>query len=76
MDDQKACHQLEEEKREAENTLLDWAAKNGDTRMFNWFRANIEKIVARPDLARDKMTGADYCRARRLDRDFLGRRIK
>jgi hypothetical protein len=74
--DQEKYHRLEQEKREAENTLLDYAAKNGDTRMFNWYRANIKKIVGRPDLPRDEMTAADCCRARKLDRDIMGRRIK
>jgi hypothetical protein len=76
MDDQEAVRRLEDEKREAENTLLNWAAETGDMRMFNYMRANIRKIVARPDLPRDLMTAADYCRARKLDRDVLGRRIK
>ena len=44
--------------------------------MFNWLRANIKKTVGRPDLRRDEMTAADYCRARKLDRDVMGRRIK
>jgi hypothetical protein len=76
MNDQEKYRRLEEEKKEAENTLLDYAAKNGDTRMFNWLRANIKKTVGRPDLRRDEMTAADYCRVRKGDRDVLGRRIK
>jgi hypothetical protein len=71
MDEQ--LRRLEEERREAENAWLNSAT---DQREFNYMRANIRKIVARPDLPRDEMTAADYCRARKQDRDVLGRRIK
>ena len=75
MDDE-AYRQLEDEKTQSENAALDWATKNGDMRLFNWCRANFRKLVSRPDLPRDQMTAADYCRARRQDRDVFGRRIK
>jgi hypothetical protein len=43
---------------------------------FNAMRKALPKLVSRPDLPRDQMTAADYCRARKLDRDVFGRRIK
>jgi hypothetical protein len=64
---------LEQERREAENVLLNSAT---DQREFNAMRKALPKLVSRPDLPRDEMTGADYCRVRKRDRDAMGRRIK
>ena len=73
MGNQEAVRRLEDEKREAENTLLNSAT---DMREFIRMRKELPKLVSRPDLPRELMTGADYCRSRELDRDVLGRRIK
>jgi len=73
MDDHEALRRLEDEKREAENRILNSAT---DMKEFISMRKALPKLVSRPDLPRDQMTAADYCRARRQDRDVLGRRIK
>ena len=73
MDEQEAGRRLEDEKREAENRILNSAV---DMREFMRMRRELPKLVSRPDLPRDEMTAADYCRARKLDRDVFGRRIK
>ena len=57
----------------AENILLNSAV---DMREFIAMRKTLPERVGRPDLPRGEMTGADYIRARKLDRDVLGRRIK
>jgi len=65
--------ELADERRRKENLWLNSATSQ---REFNAMRAQIPKAVSRPDLPRDQMTAADYCRARKGDRDVLGRRIK
>jgi AhpC/TSA family protein len=56
--------------------LLQYAAENGDMRLWCWCRRNFDKIVAQSNMPREKMTHGDYIRARKLDRDVMGRRIK
>jgi hypothetical protein len=75
MDDE-AYRRIEQEKQEAQNAMLQYAAENGDMRLWCWCRRNFDKIVAKSNMPREKMTHGDYIRARRLDRDVLGRRIK
>jgi len=67
---------LERQTTDAQNTVYDRVAKTCDQRAWNWARRNFPKLVSRPDLPRDCMTGADYIKARALDRDPMGRRIK
>ena len=63
----------EEERNETEKILLDSAA---DMREFIAIRQGFRKLALHPDLPRDQMTPADYCRIRKGDRDPMGRRIK
>jgi hypothetical protein len=73
IDRMENVRQLEEQRNTAENILLNSAV---DMREFIAMRKTLPERVGRPDLPRGEMTGADYIRARKLDRDVLGRRIK
>jgi hypothetical protein len=73
VDRQEALRLLEEQRSTAENILLNSAV---DMREFIAMRKVLPERVGRPDLPRDEMTAADYCRVRKGDRDVLGRRIK
>lgn len=73
MDNADFLRLQEQERSEAEKILLDSAV---DMREFIAIRKNFHKVVLHPDLPRDQMTPADYYRARRGDRDVMGRRVR
>jgi hypothetical protein len=73
MDNEDLLRLQEQERSEVEGILLDSAV---DMREFIAIRKGFRKVALHPDLPRDHMTAADYCRVRRGDRDVLGRRIK
>lgn len=73
MDRQDLVKLQEDARREVENTVLNTAT---DMRDFISKRAEMRKLVLHPDLPRDEMTAADYCRVRKNDRDPLGRKIR